>query len=321
MDSFCGPNAIGLCRMKPICTQSLIAMLAAAVLLPSGCRAIRGIAKNRDSITARRMSRQGIQAMREGNWNSAEKLFNAALAASKSDDRAHRGLAESMWQRDEQEAAIKHMEQAVLLSAGEPKLMERLGRMYLEVGRFEDANQQCMIALEANRDSAAVWALRGDCLLQQDRLEDALAAYHRALALQPDYRDVQLRTAEIYRSQGRYDRLLATLDRLQESAAGEDIPYRVNILRGIAMRELSRGQEALLCFQRAAQTEPGLAEPHLMIASLCLDGNDIQAAQSAVDQAKRLDPEAVRAGKWIEQLENHQPGPQTKPVQRPSLYR
>ena len=172
--------------MKKIYAPSLSLLLIAAMLVfHSGCRAIRRIGQNQDSIAARRMSRQGIQAMRDGKWATAEKLFNDALTESDSDDRAHRGLAESLWQRDDRESAIRHMEQAVRLSAGEPKLIERLGRMYLDVGRLEDANQQCLIALEANRDSAPVWALRGDCLYQQERLDDALAAYHRALACSP----------------------------------------------------------------------------------------------------------------------------------------
>ena len=243
--------------------------------------------------------------MRDGNWNTADKLFHAALAESKTDDRAHRGLAESQWQRGERDSAIKHMEQAVRLSAGEPKLIERLGRMYLEVGRLKDANQQSLIALESARDSAPAWALRGDCLFQQEKLDDALAAYHRALALQPDFFDVQLQAAEIYRLQGRYDRLLATLDRFQESSL-DDVPYRVDILRGIAMRELRRGPEAKRCFQLAASKNLETAEPHLMIASLCLDNDDLAAARSAVEDANRIDPDAVRKGNWIQQLKNHQ---------------
>lgn len=293
--------------MRRISTRSLAFVLCAAIsFIPGGCRAIRRMGQNQDSIAARRMSRLGIQAMHDGKWTAAEKLFNDALTRSAADDRAHRGLAESLWQRGERELAIEHMEQAVRLSAGEPKLIERLGRMYLEVGRLEDASRQSTIAREANRDSAAVWALRGDCLLHQGRLDDALAAYHRALALQPDFVDVQLQAAEIYRSQGRFDRLLATLDRLQESVIGDRVPSRVDMLRGIAMRELSRGQEAMRCFQHAAIKDPESAEPHLMIASVCLDNDDIQSARSAVQQAMRLDPGAVRKGGWIEQLQHHQ---------------
>ena len=271
----------------------------------TGCRAISRIGESRQSIAARRLSRQGLQAMHEGNWTTAESLFTDALEISDVDDRAHRGLAESFWQRKKQDAAIRHMENAVRLSGNDPKLVQRLGKMYFDVGRIEDASRQSVIALEAERYSAEIWALRGDCLSSQGSFDDALAAYHRALALQPDYPEVQIQTAEIYRMQGRYDRLLATLDRLQEGLGGIEIPSRVDMLRGIAMRQLGQPYEARRCFAKAATKDPTNAEAHLQIAALCLDTGDIEAARQSVDVAMKIDPIIVRDGRWIEQLENH----------------
>ena len=72
------------------------------------------------------------------------------------------------------------------------------------------------------------------------------------------------------------------------------------------MQQLNRGQEAMRCFQHAAAKNPDAAEPHLMMASLSLEDDDIPAARSAVERAMRLDPQAVEEGKWIEQLEYHQ---------------
>ncbi len=271
----------------------------------TGCRAISRIGESRQSIDARRLSRQGLQAMHEGNWATAENLFSNALKLSSSDDRAHRGLAESYWQRDQKNAAIKHMEDAVRLSGNDPKLVQRLGRMYFQVGRIKDAQQQSLVALDAERYSAEVWALRGDCLNSQGNYDEALAAYHRALALQPDFPDVQIQAAEIYRVEGRYDRLLATLDRLEEGLGGIEIPVRVDMLRGIAMRQLGQPDEARRCFAAAATKDPSNADAHLQIAALELDIGDVQAARESVDVAMKIDPIAVRDGRWIEQLENH----------------
>lgn len=280
-------------------------ILVAFAISDSGCRAISRIGESRQSIAARRLSRQGQKAMLKGNWSTAETLFNDALTVSGTDDRAHRGMAESLWQRGERETAISHMENAAKLSAGDPKFVTRLGRMYLEVGRLREAKQQSRSALEAERNSAEIWALQGDCLNAEGNHDDALAAYHRALALQPDYPDVQIQAAEIYRVQGRYDRLLATLDRLQEGLGGFEIPARAEMLRGIAMRQLGQPNEARRCFARAATKNPEDADPHLQIASLCLDEGDLQSARNSVEVAYQLDPIAVRDGNWVEQLENH----------------
>lgn len=281
-------------------------LIVVLVLATGGCRAIRQFGESRQSIAARRLSRQGLKAMHEGQWEIAETLFTNALDVSKADDRAHWGLAESLWQRGERTSAIAHMEQAVRLSAGDPKLVQRLGRMYLDVGRLEEADRQSVAALEADRNSATVWALRGDCLAARGRREKALAAYHRALALQPDFPTAQLEAADIYRHQGRYDRLLATLDRLQDDMGQKETPARADMLRGIAMRELGRPGEARRCFVRAAGKDPDDASPYLQLATLSLDGGDVAAAQQSLLKAMEVDSESVVDVELIARLREQQ---------------
>lgn len=231
--------------------------------------------------------------MHDGEWEIAENLFSDALQVSKADDRAHWGLAEAYWNRNDREKAIAHMEKAVRLSADDPKFVQRLGRMYLELGRLLDADKHSTWALELKRDSAEAWALRGDCLQATGNTVDALAAYHRALALQPDYPEVQLQAAEIYRVEQRYDRLLATLDRLQDGVGVEDAPARVDMLQGIAMREFGRRDEAKRCFVRASTKTPDDANPHLELASLAIESGELVAARESLKIAMQLNPDST----------------------------
>lgn len=242
--------------------------------------------------------------MRQGDWMVAETLFNEALEVSSVNDAAHRGMSESLWQKGLREEAIEHLEKAVQLSAGDPKHMQRLGRMYLEVGRVDEAARQCQIALDSDREWAALWALWGDCQVARNEKDEALAAYHRALSLQPDYPYVQLRTAEIYHQQKRYDRLLATLDRVREDSnvvgdLDESVrPGAVDLLRGIAMRELGRTEESVHHFIASAQKNPSDATSRLQLASIAVETGQPQIAQTWLAQAMRLDPTAVREAGW-----------------------
>lgn len=283
----------------------LCALLAVTAVLETGCRAIRRFGESRQTIAARRLSGQGFQAMHDGQWDIAETLFTDALQVSKTDDRAHWGLAESYWNRGEKELAVRQMEQAVRLSADDPKFVQRLGRMYLDLDRLEEAESHSTRALESMRDSAEAWALRGDCLQAAGRADEALAAYHRALALQPDYPHVQLQAAEIYRAQRRYDRLLATLDRLQDGVGTDDAPARVDLLQGVAMKRLGRSEEARRCFARASTKEPDDATPHLELASLAIERGDIAQARQSLELATRLNPDSVE-GQWIARLQAQQ---------------
>ncbi len=286
---------------------SLIAAALTAGCMQLGCRSIDKFGESRQSVAARRLSRQGLKAARQGEWGVAEDLFSKSLDVSDNNDAAHRGLADTLWLRGRRNEAIVHLKQAVQLSAGDPKHLQRLGRMYLELGRVDEAARQCEIALQSDREWAALWALWGDCEMAQGRSPAALAAYHRALSLQPDYPYVQLQAAEIYHQQKRHDRLLATLDRFNESGGsalvnqtdGGIIPGRADLLRGLAYRELGRGDEATRCLIAAAQKNPSDVTARLQLAASSIAGGDSVAAQGWIAQAMRIDPEAVAASGWV----------------------
>ena len=290
--------------MKPSHFLIASSCILTAIAGSPGCRAIGRFGDSRQSIAARRLSGQGFQAMHDGQWEIAEKLFTDALDVSKADDRAHWGLAESYWKRGDLELAVAHMEQAVRLSAGDPKFIHRLGRMYLELGRLQEAETHSLWALESKRDSADAWALRGDCLKATEKFDEALAAYHRALALQPDYTEVQLQAADIYLSQRRFDRLLATLDRLQDGVGVDDAPSQVDLMQGIAMRELGRREEARRCFARASAKDAEDATPHLQLAELALERGEFSTARISLDMAINLHPESSSESAWMKQLED-----------------
>ncbi len=140
-------------------------------------------------------------------------------------------------------------------------------------------------------------------------------------ALQPDYPEVQLQAAEIYRMEHRYDRLLATLDRLQDGVGIDDAPARADMLQGIAMRKLGRAEEARRCFVRASTKDPHDATPHLELASLAIDNGEVESARESLQVALQLNPDSVREGGWIQQLNDQQQRVASEPAQTESERR
>ncbi|MEM6779155.1 MAG: tetratricopeptide repeat protein [Planctomycetota bacterium] len=275
------------------CAMAIIVSALAGTL--AGCRAIGGFGESRQSLAARRLSRQGLKSMRQGDWVVAETLFNDALEVSERNDSAHRGLSESLWRRGQTDKAIAHMQEAVKLSAGDGRHLQRLGRMYLELGRVDDAAEQCRLALANDRDWGPLWTLWGDCQYESKQWDDALAAYHRALALNPDDAHAKLKCAEIYHHQKRYDRLLATLDRFDDDhiAVDPDTPFRpghADLLRGIAMRAMGRDGEAARYLASAARRNPADATPRLHLASLAMADGRTDVAQVWLARANQLNP-------------------------------
>lgn len=287
-----------------------IELLSLTVLTCCGCQSMSH-KQQQKLIDARRHSGMGFQKIHNGSWEDAEELFEQALDKSENDERAHWGLAESYWNRGKTILAVEHMEQAVRLSAGDPKMVQRLGRMYLDMGRLEDAKSHSLWALESERDSAEAWALYGDCLHaaagtadpDHPALQPALAAYHRALALQPDYPKVQQTAAEIYLQQQRYDRVLATLDRLHDTHGIDAASARVDLLRGIALKQEGRTDDAKVSFRRAVTKDASDPEPLIELASLELKDSQVEKARSALQQAAEIAPERFKDGILLEEFQ------------------
>lgn len=242
--------------------------------------------------------------MHRGRWEYAEELFAEALEMNKSDDRAHWGMGESLWHRGDRTAALEEMKTAVRLSGSHPELVVRLGRMHFENGDWEAAENYANEALLVGRDLPGTWALRGDCLQRAGDQEKALAAYHRALALQPEYPEVQLQAAELYRQQGRYDRLLATLERIRDCTGDAGCSPRVHLLRGVALSQLGRPGEASNCFNLAAQMQPHDANIQLQIATLALEMDEFDTARLATRRILEIDPQSSIGSELNQQIDH-----------------
>ena len=137
------------------------------------------------------------------------------------------------------------------------------------------------IALEP--DFAEAWIGRGIALFYLGRLEEAVASYDRVLALRPD--------AEAFNSRGL---ALYTLDRLDEAVASYDRALALapdaqafNI-RGMALHKLGRFEEAVASYDKALALKPDYAEVfNSRGTALAKLGRYDQALQS-IDQAIAL---------------------------------
>ena len=265
-----------------------------------GCRAIERTVRSGPSIEARRLSREGLAAVHQQRWDEAEELFESALALSRTDDRAHWGFAEVLWHRGLRGDAIEHMEQSVRLSGGSAESRIRLGEMYLDEGHELDAMDQAEKVLKKERSFANAWALKGGALVLQEKFDQALVAYHRALSITPGDPKVQIAIARLYKSNNRYDRVLASIERMPEDS---DDLAEIELLRGIALRELGRPHAGLQQFRNAIARGLNSPESILELAKTQLACGDHRLASHTIGPLianRPFDQEAIQVAQAIE---------------------
>ena len=225
----------------------------------AGCATLKHNPVPDNVVDARQFSLSGIDAMQRHEWEKAEGLFVKAIDTCPADERAHQQYSEVLWHRDARAAAIAHLERSVALSGGDPHRRVRLGEMYLAQGQTDQAWEQVEAAIESQRKLASAWALRGDILRKQRRLEEAVVNYHRALSSQPQYGHVQLAVAAVYREMNRPRRALATLEVLATQYPPSEVPQEVLLQQGLALKAMDRYDDAVMMLATAAQQgEPTL---------------------------------------------------------------
>jgi len=258
----------------------------------SACHRVAALALAIEAIAlTRQLSLEGLDAQQRGQWEQAEVLFAAAVAKCPQDERARCGYAESLWRRGAKDEAVAHMEQAVRLSGYDPERLVQLGHMYRELGDLARARQQAERAIAANSQLAAAWALRGEVERARGERTLALASFHQALSLQPQFPPVQLAVAEIYAEENRPQRALATLQSLVASYPAGQTPPDLLVRESRALASLGRHLDASRRLAAAAQRGNPPTELLCELAQAQSHAGDIVAARQTLATALARDPQ------------------------------
>ena len=240
-----------MARISSVTACGIVAA-ALSVVFGSGCRLIpRSGPVPQEVADARRLCNEGLSAADRKDLLRAEGLLEQAVKNCPTDVDARRHYADVLWQRGERMAAVTQIAEALRLSPGDTSLCIDGGRMYMELGLLDDADRLSREAVRVAPRSEKAWRLHGQVALARGRPEEALADYHRALAITPDDRELILDTAEIYRRLGRPHRALATLAILGESYPPNQTPPQVLALEGMAQEALDRPTDAIESYRQA----------------------------------------------------------------------
>jgi tetratricopeptide (TPR) repeat protein len=272
--------------------HSAIALSAclAAVALTTGCKTLykRPVAEN--VIEARQTSLRGMEAMEAGRLDEAEQLLAKAIQICPVDERARCRYADLLWKRGRFDAAVAQMEEAIRYSAGDATLLVQLGRMRFSRGDAKTALADAERATQADPHSAAAWALHGDALAASGRLTDALASYHRVLAIDDHQPQVRLAIAKVYMNMRQPARSLATLRALEDRFGPHDAPPEVLIGQGIALKQLGRFGDAADVLASAIERGDTSAATYFELADAQAQAGDVVNARLSLSAALAQSP-------------------------------
>ena len=185
-------------------------------------------------------------------------------------------------------AAIRILEQLRRDKPDDLVLMAHLGQVYVGAGRDADAVPLLEQVIEREPDRFEAYVDLATAYMHQDNLAKAKANAERAVSINPAYAPAYETLGLILWRGGSAPAAIVSFDNaLQRDPRN----VRAMIWMGMVFTNLDRTSDALAVFRRAAQTDPTSVDAWIGIANAEMNLHDLKAADAALQNAQRFQPD------------------------------
>jgi predicted aspartyl protease/Flp pilus assembly protein TadD len=176
--------------------------------------------------------RQAEKALREGEYEVAEKKYRDLLAKDSKDHAARLGLSFALLKRRMLQDAYDHAARVVLAEPLSARAHSLLGSSILAAGDFRNSVEEFRTALTLNENDSL--ALSGLAMVDfyENRLDSAIRGLRRAVALEPDEPDYIFQLGQATARRERYKEAADAYERFLRIAPKTDSDRRDRI-RGL----------------------------------------------------------------------------------------
>ena len=172
------------------------------------------------------------KALREGDYESAEKLYRDLLAKDPHDKEARLGLSFTLLKMRQLQDAYDHASRVILIDPLSARAHSLLGSAILASGNFRSSIEEFRTALSINENDAPAVAGLAMVDFYENRLDSALKGLRRAVSLDPDEPDYIFNLGQAAARNERYKEAADAYERFLTVAPKTDSDRRARI-RGL----------------------------------------------------------------------------------------
>jgi len=256
------------------------------------------------ALKGRIMSRQGV-------FKTAPRQFVSLFSQPGFRGRGMAALAQGIFDRSGPKAAVAYLEAAEDLDLTDPRAVDAVAKLVdwlPKVGRADDAVELTARAREAHPGEPDFWALHGQALSNTDAAPTRVvrSAFEKALELEED-NAIALRG--LAKALAPFeDRAEEALELYRRAIARDPQDESASEALARLLRSMGRTKESVPVLERLVREQPWDASGILLLVEMRLDAGTSDRAQWAgsrelLDRARRLRYGARGAGARIENLE------------------
>jgi len=276
---------------KFIARPVALVLLASALMVPSRLHADVSRAQE---VRARvfKLLNEGIQAYKEGRQKDAIPLLREAANTALSSFSAYYFLGLALKADRQYQAAVEPLQVALELDPVNLQAHVALGDCYLRKGDPTEALAEYHRALALQDDYAPAWDGLGRAAETSGDDEKAIEHYRKAIKLNPGFPDPALNLGDLFMRDGRY---LEAIDLfLQAIKVRPDFAAAYNRL-GVAYSRMRLNNEAIAALRQAETLEKGNPWHPVTIGGIFQELDSLVQAQREFDAALKLDSEFLDA--------------------------
>ena len=175
---------------------------------------------------------------------------------------------------------------------GHVDALHLLGLIRAQMGQPVEAERLMAAALAGNSTSPLIWSNYGNVLDLLGRRGDAIAAYDRALAIDPNHADAVVNRGGVLLAEGRAEEALAAFERAGQITPGRPV---IGTARGNALLALGRHRQALALYDAVLGVAPAHVDAVANRGTALLELGRVEEALAAYERALQLAPGHVAA--------------------------
>lgn len=231
--------------------------------------------------------RAGIANERTGDHAGATRAFRRGLELAPNDAEILNALGWTLFQEGRTPEAIAEYERAVAADPRHAKSHNNLALALVELGRLDEAASHFRTSLEL-APKAEIWSDYGFTLARLGKPQDALAAYAKALALDPACPSAHLNLAVAAIQSGNLSEAEA---HYRQALPGRPTAETHNGLGYVLVRQ-NRLDEAVAEFRAAIEIDPAYAPAYNNLADGLAQQGKLAEAEQAYEKSLAVKPSA-----------------------------
>jgi arylsulfatase A-like enzyme/Flp pilus assembly protein TadD len=280
------PSETGSSNLDPDAAEKLRELGYVAYRSPVSAEVLKaGLPDPKNKIEEFNTILEAQDAMRVGNVPLGEALFAKVQQQDRNLYIVHFSLGEAAARSQNWERSVAEFQRCLELNPTFEHAMTGLARVYVSLGRLDEAKRWALEAIKRNSQNYRAWYALGFIDSQTSKAA-AIDDYLKALAIQNNFAPLHRDLGLLYFQTRNYDGAITHLSKAVE--LGLNDAQLFNFL-GISYSRVGALPKAIFSYRKAIEVAPQMGEAHLNLGFAYQKINKLSAAKAEYSQACKLE--------------------------------